>query len=78
VLAVHGQESAALWPRFGETHRLLLASLPQSEGFILPGATHLLQTQNPRGMAEALAAYFASHPMPDHRSRRQVVDTDGP
>ncbi len=61
VLAVHGQDSDALWPRFGETHRLLLASLPQAEGFILPGATHLLHAQNPLGMAEALAAFFTRH-----------------
>jgi pimeloyl-ACP methyl ester carboxylesterase len=69
VLAVHGQDSDALWPRFGETHRLLLASLPQAEGFVLPGATHLLHAQNPRGMAEALAAFFARHPMPDYPGR---------
>ena len=64
ALSVVGGESAALWARFGETHRLLLAWLPKAEGFVLPGATHFLQVENPRGMAEALAAFFARHPLP--------------
>lgn len=63
VLSVLGGESAALWPRFGETHRLVLAWLPQAEEFILPGATHFLQVEDPRGMAEALAAFFTRHPL---------------
>jgi hypothetical protein len=29
----------------------------------LPGAAHLLHVENPRGMAEALAAFFARHPL---------------
>jgi len=63
VLAVLGAESEALWPRFGETHRLLLDWLPHAEGFVLPGATHAMQLQNPRGLAEALAAFWAHHPL---------------
>lgn len=69
ALSVLGGESDALWSRFGETHRLLLEWLPNAEGFILPGATHFPQVQDPRGMAEALAAFFARHPIrvpPDH------------
>jgi pimeloyl-ACP methyl ester carboxylesterase len=62
-LSVLGEQSNALWSRFGETHRLLLAWLPHGEGFVLPDATHFLQLQNPRGMAEALAAYWARHPL---------------
>jgi pimeloyl-ACP methyl ester carboxylesterase len=68
VLCVLGGESEALWPRFGETHRLLLDWLPDAEGFVLAGATHLLHVEGPvhsRGMAEALAAFFARHPLPD-------------
>jgi pimeloyl-ACP methyl ester carboxylesterase len=42
---------------------LLLAWLPNAEPFELPGATHLLHLENPRGMAEALAAFFARHPL---------------
>jgi pimeloyl-ACP methyl ester carboxylesterase len=64
VLSVLGGESEALWPRFGETHRQLLAWLPQAEPFILPGATHALQMQNPRDLAEGLAGFFARHPLP--------------
>jgi pimeloyl-ACP methyl ester carboxylesterase len=64
VLSVLGGESDALWSRFGETHRLLLAWLPHGEGFVLPGATHFLQLEDPRGMAEALAAFWARHRIP--------------
>ncbi len=63
VLAVLGGESEALWPRFGETHRALLAGLPHAEGFTLPGATHFLQLENPQGMAQLLDAFFARHPL---------------
>jgi pimeloyl-ACP methyl ester carboxylesterase len=61
VLSVLGGESEALWPRFGEAHRLLLDWLPHVEGFVLPGATHFLQLEDPQGMAEALAAFWARH-----------------
>jgi pimeloyl-ACP methyl ester carboxylesterase len=60
VLAVLGAKSN---PIFRERRELLLAWLPNVEPFILPDATHLLQVQNPRGMAEALAAFFARHPI---------------
>lgn len=64
ALSVLGGASDALWSRFGETHRLLLAWLPHAEGFVLPGATHFLQLEDPRGMAEALAAFWARHQLP--------------
>jgi pimeloyl-ACP methyl ester carboxylesterase len=64
TLSVLGGESDALWSRFGETHRLLLEWLPHAEGFVLPGTTHFMQIQNPRGMAEALAAFWARHRFP--------------
>lgn len=63
TLSVLGGESDALWSRFGETHRLLLAWLPYAEGFVLPGATHFMLLQDPQGMAEALAAFWARHPL---------------
>ena len=50
-------------PIFRERRELLLAWLPNAEPFELPGATHLLHLENPRGMAEALAAFFARHPL---------------
>jgi pimeloyl-ACP methyl ester carboxylesterase len=58
---VLGGESEALWPRFAETHRALCKWLPHAEAFILPGATHFLQMEKPREMAEALAAFYESH-----------------
>jgi pimeloyl-ACP methyl ester carboxylesterase len=62
VLSVVGSESEALWPRFGETHRLLLSWLPRAEAYVLQGATHFLQVEQPLGMARGLAAFFARHP----------------
>jgi pimeloyl-ACP methyl ester carboxylesterase len=50
-------------PIFRERRELLLAWLPNAEPFDLPAATHLLYVENPRGMAEALAAFFARHPL---------------
>jgi pimeloyl-ACP methyl ester carboxylesterase len=60
ALSALGGESNALSSRFGETHRLLLACLPH-EGFVLPGATHFLQLEDPRGLAEVLAAFWARY-----------------
>jgi len=48
---------------FRERHELLLAWLPNVEPFILSDATHLLHVENPRGMAEGLATFFARHPL---------------
>jgi pimeloyl-ACP methyl ester carboxylesterase len=60
VLAVLGEKSDS---RFVERQKLLLEWLPNVEPFVLPGAGHLLHLQNPRGMAEGLAAFFARHPL---------------
>jgi len=64
VLAVTGAKSQELDRIWEERQALLLAWLPNVEPFVLPAATHLLQVQNPRGMAEGLAAFFARHPLP--------------
>ncbi|HZB08245.1 MAG TPA: alpha/beta hydrolase [Rubrobacter sp.] len=64
TLSVLGGESDALWSRFGETHRLLRAWLPHADGFVLPGATHFMQIENPRGMAEVLASFWARYRLP--------------
>lgn len=63
ALAVVGARSLELSPIWGERQELLLSWLPNAEPFVLPDATHLLQVQNPRGMAEGLAAFFGRHPM---------------
>jgi hypothetical protein len=66
-LAVLGGQSNVLWPRFGETHRLLLAWLPHAEGYVLPRAMHLMQLENPpapaKALAEPLAAFWTRHPL---------------
>jgi 3-oxoadipate enol-lactonase len=61
VLAVVGALSLELDPIWGERQQLLLDWLPNVEPFVLPSATHMLQVQNPRGIAEGLAAFFARH-----------------
>lgn len=60
VLVVLGAGSDALWPRFGETHRSLMAWLPHAESYVLPHATHALQMQNPNDMAVALDRFLAA------------------
>ena len=56
-----GAESA---PLFYEGNELLRHWFPQAETFVLPGAAHPLQMMNPTGMSEALAGFFARHPLP--------------
>ena len=63
VLAVVGARSLEQNPIWGERHQLLLDWLPNVEPFVLPDATHLLQVTKPHGMAKALAAFFARHPL---------------
>ena len=66
TLAVVGGRSDALWPRFGETQRLLLEWLPQAEGYVLPDATHFLHlegAEQSRNMASALADFLSRHPI---------------
>ena len=64
VLTVLGAESATLWPGWPEVQARVQEWLPQAEPFVLPGANHGLEYMNPRGAAEALAAFFARHPIP--------------
>jgi len=61
ALVVLGEESNALWSRFGETYEMLLAWLPNAEGYVLPRATHAQHIQNPHDMAENLAAFLTRH-----------------
>ncbi len=56
ALALVGERSI---PVFHERRDLLLEWLPAAEPFELEGATHLLQVENPAGMANALLAFFA-------------------
>jgi 3-oxoadipate enol-lactonase len=63
VLAVIGEKSREQSPIWNARQEMLLTWLPNAEGFVLPGATHLLYLENPRAMAESLAAFFARHPL---------------
>ena len=63
VLAVIGEKNKESSPIWNERQEILLTWLPKAEPFVLPGATHLLHLENPRGMAEGLAAFFARHPI---------------
>ena len=60
TLAVLGENTA---PTFPERLQLLVSWMPNVEPFELPDATHLLHLQNPRAMADALAAFYAKHPL---------------
>jgi pimeloyl-ACP methyl ester carboxylesterase len=61
VLAVMGEKSRDVSPIWLQRQQLLLESLPNAEGFELPGASHLLHLEQPRVMAEALAKFFDRH-----------------
>jgi pimeloyl-ACP methyl ester carboxylesterase len=63
VLAVIGEKSKEQSPIWNARQEMLLTWLPNAEGFVLPGATHLLYVENPRGMAESLAEFFVRHPL---------------
>jgi pimeloyl-ACP methyl ester carboxylesterase len=63
VLSVLGGESEALSPRFGEAHHWVLATFPAAEGYVLPGAHHFLQMENPSDMAAALDGFYSRHPL---------------
>lgn len=67
VLAVIGEDSAAVSPIWSERQQLMLDWWPQAEAFVLPDTTHLLHVSNPLGMAERLAEFFARHPIAPSR-----------
>jgi pimeloyl-ACP methyl ester carboxylesterase len=67
ALVVMGARSPEVSPIWTARQQLLLSLLPKAEAFVLPDATHLLHVQNPRAMAQALAEFFARHPMASAR-----------
>ena len=58
VLAVLGENSR---PIFRERRDLLMGWLRDVESYVLPGATHLLQVENPGPLATALTGFLARH-----------------
>jgi pimeloyl-ACP methyl ester carboxylesterase len=61
VLAVVGEHSDT---RFHQRQELLREWLPAVEPYVLPNAGHLMHLDNGRGLAHALADFFARHPIP--------------
>jgi pimeloyl-ACP methyl ester carboxylesterase len=64
VLAVLGSESGKDWAGWPEVQARVQEWMPHAEPFVLTGANHALEEMDPRGAAEAVAAFFARHPMP--------------
>ncbi len=60
VLGVLGENTE---PTFPDRLELLLSWLPNADRFELAGATHLLHLQDPQGLAEGLASFYARHPL---------------
>src|SRR5262245_24644171 len=60
VLLVLGEKSG---PIHRQRQEILRTWLPKAEAFSLSDAGHLLQVENPRGMAEGLVTFFARHPL---------------
>lgn len=60
VLSMVGERSQ---PFMREGRALLHSWIPQAEDFD-PQSTHLLQMQDPAGVARGLAGFFARHPIP--------------
>ena len=61
ALAIVGERSLQLDPIWGERHQVLLDGLPNVEPLVLPDTGHLLEVENPHGVADALASFFARH-----------------
>jgi pimeloyl-ACP methyl ester carboxylesterase len=61
VLSVLGANTGAAigFPVYTEVHDRVLQWFPNAKPFVLPNAAHLLQVENPRGMAEGLATFLA-------------------
>jgi pimeloyl-ACP methyl ester carboxylesterase len=63
ALVVLGSQTDEVNTTFAQRNELLLAWLPHAEPYVLPAANHLLQVQNPGGMARGLADFMARHPI---------------
>jgi 3-oxoadipate enol-lactonase len=64
TLAVFGADSVHDWVGWAEVQARVKNWMPHAEVFVLAGANHMLQEKDPRGVAEAMAPFLASHPMP--------------
>ena len=48
---------------FRECHETVKTWMPHAENYVVPDATHCMMQNNPRAVAEQLAAFFTGHPM---------------
>ncbi len=62
VLFVGGAESVFV-PIVKELGEVMNKWFPQAEAITLPGVTHAFPIENPKGTAQALAGFFARHPL---------------
>jgi pimeloyl-ACP methyl ester carboxylesterase len=60
ALTLLGSKSA---PWYSESHDVFNEWLPNAEPFVLEGATHMLQMEDPDGVVAGLLAFLARHPM---------------
>lgn len=65
VLACMGLHSEGAMPGFRETQEFLMRWLPNVERSGIPGATHGMQSMNPRAVGEALVEFIKRHPIKD-------------
>ena len=63
VLACMGLQSEAAMPGFRETQDFLMRWLPNVERAGIPGATHGMQSMNPRAVGEAVVEFLKRHPI---------------
>jgi 3-oxoadipate enol-lactonase len=60
ALTLVGSRTAAI---YAESYEVLNRWLPKAEPFVVEGATHKLQWEDPDGVAAGLLAFLARHPM---------------
>ena len=63
VLSVLGAKTEPLWI---EVDEFLRSSIPHVVSCTVPGVGHLLHGQRPKPVAQAMADFFAQHPLPQH------------
>jgi pimeloyl-ACP methyl ester carboxylesterase len=64
ILSVFGSDSVRDWVGWPEVQARVQDWMPQAEPFVLSGSNHALEEMDPRGVATAMAAFFARHPIP--------------
>jgi pimeloyl-ACP methyl ester carboxylesterase len=63
ALSILGGANDTPGTRFQESHRFLLATLPNAEGAVMPGLEHMLHIQAPEQVAAILAGFWRRHPL---------------